>query len=233
MRIFRRPGVAYGDTPEPVTPYQKAAQVWDERIGSARVQARNWRLMAFAAALVALVLAAALAAGAGRSPVVPYVVEVGPGGGARAVGPAARAAAPSDAQIAYHLARFVENFRGLPLDPVVLRANWLEAYAYATDRGAGQLSDHARAADPFADVGARTVAVEVTSAVRSSGSSFALRWRERVRLRGGPEEVRRYTAAVAYVVRPPDDEAALRANPLGIYVHDFHWSRDLDTGETE
>src|SRR3546814_3308322 len=37
----------YGQTPEPVTPYQKAAQLWDERIGSARVQARNWRLMAF------------------------------------------------------------------------------------------------------------------------------------------------------------------------------------------
>ena len=29
-----------------MTPYQKAAQVWDERIGSARVQAHNWRLMA-------------------------------------------------------------------------------------------------------------------------------------------------------------------------------------------
>ena len=28
-------------TPEPETAYQKAAQVWDDRIGSARVQARN------------------------------------------------------------------------------------------------------------------------------------------------------------------------------------------------
>jgi len=45
--MFRRPSVHYGRMPEPVTPYQKAAQVWDERIGSARVQARNWRLMAF------------------------------------------------------------------------------------------------------------------------------------------------------------------------------------------
>ena len=44
--MFRRSSVRYATTPEPVTPYQKAAQVWDERIGSARVQARNWRLMA-------------------------------------------------------------------------------------------------------------------------------------------------------------------------------------------
>ena len=45
--MFKRSAVHYGRTPEPVTPYQKAAQVWDERIGSARVQAKNWRLMAF------------------------------------------------------------------------------------------------------------------------------------------------------------------------------------------
>ena len=45
--MFKRPSVHYGRTPQPATPYQKAAQVWDERIGSARVQARNWRLMAF------------------------------------------------------------------------------------------------------------------------------------------------------------------------------------------
>jgi len=45
--LFRRPSIRYGRTPEPETPFQKASQIWDERIGSARVQARNWRLIAF------------------------------------------------------------------------------------------------------------------------------------------------------------------------------------------
>ena len=45
--MFRRALQRYGQTPEPVTPYQRAAQVWDDRIGSARVQAKNWRLMSF------------------------------------------------------------------------------------------------------------------------------------------------------------------------------------------
>src|SRR3546814_11667934 len=43
---FKRAVQRYGRTPEPATPYQRAGQMWDERIGSARVQARNWRLMA-------------------------------------------------------------------------------------------------------------------------------------------------------------------------------------------
>lgn len=47
MNLFRRPAAHYGKTPQPETPYQKAAQIWDERIGSARVQAKNWRYMAF------------------------------------------------------------------------------------------------------------------------------------------------------------------------------------------
>ena len=45
--MFRRPSTRYGQRPEPVTPYQRAAQVWDDRIGSARVQAKNWRLAFF------------------------------------------------------------------------------------------------------------------------------------------------------------------------------------------
>src|SRR3546814_7152048 len=45
--MFKRPSTHYGKAPEPETPYQRAAQVWDERIGATRVQAKNWRFMAF------------------------------------------------------------------------------------------------------------------------------------------------------------------------------------------
>ena len=57
---FKRSTLRYGETPEPVTPYQKAAQVWDERIGTARVQAHNWRLMALGCLVLSLILAAIL-----------------------------------------------------------------------------------------------------------------------------------------------------------------------------
>jgi len=42
------------------SPYQSAAQVWDERIGSARVQAKNWRLMAFGCLMLALLMVGGL-----------------------------------------------------------------------------------------------------------------------------------------------------------------------------
>src|SRR5260370_12259809 len=74
--LFRRASVRYGRTPEPETPFQKAAQVWDERIGSARVQARNWRLLAFGNLFLAAGLAGGLIWQAPRGTVTPWVVQL-------------------------------------------------------------------------------------------------------------------------------------------------------------
>ena len=57
---FRRALQRYGRTPEPETPYQRAGQLWDERIGAARVQAKNWRLMAFGGLFLTIGLSSAL-----------------------------------------------------------------------------------------------------------------------------------------------------------------------------
>jgi len=117
MNLFRRPSVRYGQTPAPETPYQRAAQVWDERIGSARVQARNWRLIAFGNLVLAAGLAAGLVWQSAQGTVVPWVVQVDKLGEAQAVAPAIADYKPADPQIAWHLARFIEQVRSVPADP--------------------------------------------------------------------------------------------------------------------
>ncbi|ARU00451.1 conjugal transfer protein TrbF [Yoonia vestfoldensis] len=224
--MFRRPSVRYGTTPEPVTPYQKAAQVWDERIGSARVQARNWRIMALGCLALSAGLSAALAWQSTRSSVVPYVVEVDNLGAAQAVAPALAEYRPTDPQIAWHLARFVEHVRQVPADPIVLRQNWLRAYDFATDRGAVALNDHARVNDPFAQVGDTQISIEVSSVIRASESSFRVAWIERRYENGQLATTERWTAILTVVIQPQRDAERLRANPLGVYVHAINWSRE-------
>jgi type IV secretion system protein VirB5 len=225
---FRRAVQRYGRTPEPETPYQRAGQVWDERIGSARVQARNWRLMAFGG----LVLSAALSGGllwqSMQSRVVPYVVEVGELGEARAVAPAEAEYRPTDPQIAWHLGRFIANVRSISLDPVLMRQNWLSAYDFVTERGSRFLGEYARAANPFGQVGERTVSVQVTSVVRASDRSFQVKWTETTYERGSLVGTTRWTAILSIVVRPPSSADTLRKNPLGLYVDAIDWSRELD-----
>ncbi len=224
---FRRVSVRYGQTPEPVTPYQKAAQVWDERLGSARVQASNWRLAALACIGLSGVLGLTILTQVARSSVVPYVVEVDRLGEVRAVGPAFEAYQPSDAQIAHFLARFIEDVRSLSIDPVMVRMNWLRAYDFVTDRGAQALNDYARETDPFTKIGSRTVTVEVTSVVRASSDSFEIRWKENTYENGAIAKTERYTGVATTVLKPPTVAETLRKNPLGLYVHSINWSRDL------
>lgn len=226
---FKRAVQRYGRTPEPETPYQRAGQLWDERIGSARVQARNWRLMAFGGLLLTTCLSGALVWQSLQSRVVPYVVEVDQLGEARAVTPAEAEYRPTDPQIAWHLGRFISNVRSRSLDPVLMRENWLAAYDFASDRGALFLGEYARASNPFAEVGRRTVSVQVTSVVRASDTSFQVKWIESAYERGSLAGTSRWTAMITVAIRPPRNAETLRKNPLGLYVEAIDWSRELDT----
>ena len=227
MNIFKRPTTHYGKVPEPETPYQRAAQVWDDRIGSARVQARNWRYMAFGSLILAAGFAGALVWQSARGTVVPWVVQVDNLGQAQAVAPAAADYRPTDPQIAFHLGRFIEQVRALPADAIVVRQNWLRAYEFTTDRGAAALNDYARSNDPFTRVGRQQVAVEVSSIIRASPDSFRVAWTERHYENGQLSTTERWTAILTIVIQPPRDAERLRANPLGIYVNAINWSREM------
>lgn len=227
MSIFKRPAAHYGKIPQPETPYQRAAQVWDDRIGSARVQARNWRLMAFGSLALSAGLSAALVWQSASGSIVPWVVQVDRLGQAQAVEPATAGYRPTDPQIAFHLARFVEEVRSIPADAIVVRQNWLRAYDFTTAAGAQALNDYARANDPFAKVGKQQVAVDVSSVIRASPDSFRVAWTERRYQDGSLAETSRWTTILTVVVQPPRDAEALRKNPLGIYINAINWSKEM------
>ncbi|MVA27347.1 conjugal transfer protein TrbF [Agrobacterium vitis] len=227
MSLFKRPAAHYGKTPQPETPYQKAAQIWDERIGSARVQARNWRFMAFGSLILSAGFAAALVWQSTRGTVVPWVVQVDKLGQTQTVAAATADYRPTDPQVAWHLARFIEQVRSIPADPIIVRQNWLRAYDWTTDRGATALNDYARSNDPFTKVGKQQIAVEVSSVIRASPDSFRVAWTERRYENGQLSTTERWTAILTIVIQTPRDAERLKANPLGIYVNAISWSREM------
>lgn len=226
---FKRAIQRYGRTPEPETPYQRAGQLWDERIGSARIQAQNWRLMALGGLVLTTGLSAALIWQSLQSRVVPYVVEVDRLGQAQAIAPADHDFRPTDPQIAWFLGRFITDIRSRSLDPVLMRDHWLGAYDYVSPRGSIFLSEYARAADPFTNIGDKTVSVQVTSVVRASDTSFQVKWTESAYERGSVAGTSRWTAILTVAVKPPRTAETLRKNPLGLYVDAIDWSRELET----
>ncbi|AJA10898.1 type IV secretory pathway, TrbF component [Sphingopyxis fribergensis] len=225
--MFKRPSIRYGKAVDPETPYQRAAQAWDDRIGSARVQARNWRLIAFGCLALSAGLAGGLVWQGARGTITPWIVEVDKLGQAQTVAPANGDYRPTDPQIAFHLARFIEQVRSIPADPVIVRENWLRAYDFTTDRGAVALNDYARTNDPFANVGRIQIATEISSVIRASPDSFRVAWIERRYQDGSLAAIERWSAILTVAVQPPRDPERLRKNPLGVYVNAINWSKEL------
>lgn len=208
------------NTLNPGTPYEKAMHAWTERLVFALLEARRWRFVALGSTSLSGLLGMGLAISASRAEVRPYVLHVDRLNEARAANPPGRT--PSDAQIAYFVARFVNNVRSLSTDPIVVRSNWMDALNYVTDRGAQTLKDYAHDANPFVKIGREPIAVEVIYVLRASNNSFEVRWREQTYESGTIAKAESFTGTVEIILKPTADW--LR-NPLGVYVHAFAWSR--------
>ena len=172
-------------------------------------------------------MSAALVWQSANGSIVPWVVQVDKLGAAQAVAPATADYQPNDPQIAFYLARFIEEVRGIPADPIIVRQNWLRAYDFTTQGGALALNDYARSNDPFANVGKVQVAIEISSVIRASPSSFRVAWVERRYQDGSLATTERWSAILTVAVQPPRDADRLRKNPLGIYINAINWSKEL------
>ncbi|KAF0180244.1 MAG: type IV secretion system protein VirB5 [Alphaproteobacteria bacterium] len=221
---FRAPVKSYG--PEaPDTPYARARQEWDRRMGAAVLSARAWRMISVASLALAGVLGVSLTVVALQKRTFVHVVEVTPDGQVMSVRPADGRWTPSEAQIAYHLGRFVRLVRSLPTDGVVLRENWLEAYKFLTPQAAAQLTEIARQDDPFLSLGRVGRTVHVRSIIARSDHAWEVSWTERATNATGTGDGESFSGVFTVTTRAPRNADDLAANPLGLLISDFSWSQ--------
>jgi type IV secretion system protein VirB5 len=225
MHPFFRPKRALSATPQ-ATPYQRAAQVWDERMGLTLAHARNWRRLAFANLALAAFLGAGWWMQARQSVVKPFVVEVAAWGQTERITPIGDRYEPTDAQAGYALAEWIRDVRSKSTDPIVIRQDWLKAYDLVTPRAAAFLNAWAQTHDPFAQAGQEAVSVEVLNVVRRSARTFDLQWRETRFVNGQQAGQERWRALITTRLQPPRNEAELMKDPLGIKIEDVSWTLD-------
>ena len=214
------------------TPYQRAAQVWDDRLGSARRQAYSWRIAAFAALGLAGVMSAGLIYQSSKASVIPYVVEVDEVGKVRLVGsPTTQQWEPEESVKRYFLEQWLRRVRGLSSDREVVRKNWLSAYNAVTPTAKAQLDSFAQEYKPFERLGEETRQIEVESINKTSAQSYRVEWREDVFEKSGYlGRSESYVGIVKLTHQVPADVEALHRNPLGLYVEHVSWSKDHQGG---
>ena len=222
---FRSPARSYAAAPAD-TPYKRAQQEWDARMGSAVLSARSWRSIAFGALGLLGVSVMSLVVVALQQRTFVHVVEVSPEGQVMNVRAADGRWTATEAQKAYHLGQFVRLVRSLPTDGVVLRENWLQAYRFLTPQAAAQLTEIARQDDPFLSLGRVGRTVHIRSIIARSNNAWEVTWVERATNATGTTDPEVYSGVFTVTTRAPRNADEIANNPLGLLISDFSWSRE-------
>lgn len=231
MSIFKR-NTAYGivqSEAAPLSPYDRAKREWDNRIGTARVQAFHWRVVALASLFTSFGLAAGLVYVSANKEVRTFVVEPEIAGQAPRVKLADGVYTPTSAEKSYVVRHVVSLVRVRSLDPVVVRNNWKEAYCFLAGEAILTMNAYAAADPPFRAIDGRplTRTVAISNVLQKSKRTFQVRWVETDYIGGVEQQPQTFTGLFETGVVPPRDEAQVFRNPLGIYVASFSWSREF------
>lgn len=227
---FNEPPQKYAVGKPVVSPFTMAKTEWDNRIGNARVQAYNWRMIAFVMGLITLMAVGGIIFMSTKAKVVPYVVEIGQDGGVETVSKVNEVKyIPKLVQVKHFLNEFVLKARNVSTDPVVYKQNWLLVYSFLTQAASGKMNDTIKAENQVGRLGKKqTVQTQVKVINPISDNTYQIRWSEEVfEADGSRSESYNMTGLFTIELGTPKDEKELINNPLGIYIKDFAWSKEL------
>jgi type IV secretion system protein TrbF len=218
-------------------PYLAARRTWNEHVGAVVSSRQTWQVVGILSLLVALSSVGGMVYIGSQSKFVPYVVQVDKLGQAAAIAPA-QTAAPADKRvIEASVASFIADARLVTPDVALQRKAIFRVYSMLApnDPGAAKMTEWFSAAEeskPFERAKQETVSIEITSALPQTPDTWQVDWLETTRdrqglLKGQPFRMR--ALVTVYVVEPTNNttEEQIRNNPLGIFVRDFSWSKQL------
>lgn len=218
-------------------PYLSARRTWNDHAAQAASSRQAWQLLAVLSLLVALAAVGGMVHVASQSRFVPYVVEVDKLGQPVAVAPAQQAAAADQRVVRAAVASFVGDARLVTPDIALQRKAVYRLYSMlaANDPATAKANEWLNGTDessPLKRAAKETVSTEIISALPQTSDTWQVDWTETVRDRQGvlktpPFRMRALLTVYTVAATPQTTEEQLRNNPLGIYVRDFSWAKQL------
>ncbi|WP_404406899.1 conjugal transfer protein TrbF [Pelagibacterium halotolerans] len=214
----------------PDNPFLAAKLEWNERYGSYVRAASAWRGVALVSLTMAVIGFGYALYQSTQVKLVPYIVEVDQLGSAVSGGFPAQIEYADERVVRAMLGAWVSNFRSITPDAVVQKGYIDRTYALlkTQDPATEKVNNWFRNNSPFEAAREKTVSIEVTNIVALSNQSYQIDWSEIERDRSGKElRTRRFRAVATVVLSPPQDEAVIRLNPIGLYIKDLDWTAQL------
>lgn len=223
---------SYKPQAEPNTPYDRGFAEWTDRYGTQSNQIKNWRIATFLSIVMAICVSLIAYEEVHKSKIVPVFVGIDKERGEPMVlGPETSQYKPGPLEIKYFISQFIRFVRSVPTDAVLIKQNWLRAYAFLKNDAAGLLNEMTNkdADSPLKKIGHVIVSIQPITVVQIPDTdSYQVRWKETEYSSSGMKN-QEYTMLATFVLEidPPKDEQTLQENPLGIYIKSFQWNREL------
>jgi type IV secretory pathway TrbF-like protein len=222
---------------EAENPYLAARRTWNDHVGSVVSSHQAWQVVGILSLLIALSAVGGMIHIGSQSKFVPYVVEVDKLGQALAVAPAQRAALVDQRVVHASVASFINDIRLVTPDVALQRRAVFRLYSMlsANDPATAKANEWLNGGEgssPFKRAAKETVSIEIVSVIPQTPETWQVDWLETTRDRQGVAKgqgVRMRALVTVYTVAATSNttEEQIRNNPLGIYIRDFSWSRQL------
>ena len=208
------------------SPYQKAYQEWEYRIGSAKKQARNWMVAGIASIIMCILLLISIIVLINRQKMYVYVAEIKPQESVVNVQTAVKSYIPTIAQKIAFVSDFIKNITQIPLDPVVLNKQWQNALLSVSGRAETQLKQVYSKLTPVQLIGQKIIVTVITDSNEASTNSFEMTFQITIYNRdGGVESVKLYSGVFTFAPSvAPDTLSQMVVNPLGLKIGFFSFS---------
>jgi type IV secretory pathway TrbF-like protein len=218
-------------------PYLSARRTWNDLFAASAASRQMWQLMGLLSMLTTLAGVGGMIYIGSQSKFVPYVVQVDKLGQAVAAAPAVRAAAADPSVVRASVAAWIGDVRVVTPDVALQRKAVFRVYSMLAPNDpatakANEWLNGTENSSPFKRAAKETVSVEIDTVLAQTPDTWQIDWVETARdrqgvLKGQPQRWRALVTVYTVPATPDTTEQQMRDNPLGIYVRDFSWSKQL------
>lgn len=218
-------------------PYLNARRTWNDHMGSVSASRNMWQIMAILSFMIVLAAVGGVIYIGSQSKFIPYVVQVDKLGEAVAVS-RADIASPADPRVIHaSVATFITDLRMVTPDIALQRRAIFRAYAMLSPNDPATTKTNVwlngtEDSSPFKRAATETVSIEIISVIPQTPETWQVDWNETTYDRQGhiavtPFKMRALLTIYSVGSTANTTEEQIRNNPLGIYINDYSWSKQV------
>lgn len=220
-------------------PYLNARRAWNAHTAGLMQSLHLWQLVGLSSLLITLAAVGGLVFIGSQSKFIPLVFQQDLSGNTLSVTRADKVGDATLEDFRLAAANFIENVRMVSIDSELQKKSVYQVYAYLNQNDAALLKVqefyNQPHSNPFERSAHEIVSIDIKTVIQETKNTWQVDWVETIRTPEGElkEKTKPMRALLTmyqqFESKDMENESLLK-NPHLIFIKDFHWSKELNTG---